>query len=298
MPLQIALVLIFLSSATQTAISGLKEYSFLQAIEGYAQQELKLPAPQKDGRVSTLNDKGAMAPGLDKASAQFVSTKHTRVLEIGASYGLAMQEMLRNNASVEYHANDLDARHLFIAAKLLQAKAEEGLLDAAAVERSLFIEGDITKEGWGSKVGSYDAILVARVFHFFDPKQMRAAIRNLVDLLAPGGTVYVVGVSPYVNRYKRFAAELDRRIIAGDEFPGLVASMEPWDDFPVDRSKTSDPKGTYMFQDINTLSREFAAAGFVDIQCEYVPLPHVSEQWQLDGRENVILIARKNLSKI
>ena len=64
--------------------------------------------------VQTLNSMGYMASSLDAVSKQFIRSckPQSVVLDIGAAYGVAALEALKNGAHVV--ANDIDDRHLNI----------------------------------------------------------------------------------------------------------------------------------------------------------------------------------------
>ena len=200
-----------------------------------------------------------------------------------------MIETLKEHLNIEYHLNDLDERHLFIASHNLKSTE----LDKSVLDKVKFTPGDIV--AGLPTLEKYDAILVARVLHFFSPEQLEKAITNIKNLLNPGGSVYIVAITPYVSRYKSFIAEYENRVRAQEEFPGYVISLKDW----VDKESTTasqlanisqDP---FMFLDKPVLTRLFEKYGFKITKCETACLGYESEAWSYDGRENVILIAEK-----
>jgi len=180
----LALLLVFSSQALHAT-----QYSHAEALALYTAHNLCMPSPQGDGRIQTLNKKGAMSPALDIASLQFIKdSANKKVLEIGGAYGKVMFEVLSKNSGTEYHINDLDERHLFIAAGNLQNGIEKGNISQAVLPKVKYISGDITNKNFPI-AEKYDAILIARVMHFFSPEKMDSAITNFARLLKPQGRI-------------------------------------------------------------------------------------------------------------
>lgn len=158
-------------------------------------EDLRMPEPSADGRVPTLNKRGAMSPLLDpvsKAFVEFARTPGVRVLEIGASYGAACLEALKGGAK-SYTANDLDARHLkILARRVLEA-------DPAWLDNLKLAAGSFPGEtSFGE--AEYDAILIARVFQYMSPAEASEAVRHFKKYLKPGGRVYAALISPAAAR--------------------------------------------------------------------------------------------------
>ena len=62
-----------------------------QMVKYAKKHNLSLPKPLSDGRIQTLNKKGAMSPRLDWVTEKFISyaSKNNRkAFEVGSSYGL------------------------------------------------------------------------------------------------------------------------------------------------------------------------------------------------------------------
>ena len=281
----IPLIFLFLFALQANA----KTYSFNEAIAEYTKRELVQPKPENDGRIQTLNRKGAASPGFDEATTEFIKfAKNKKVLEIGGAYGQVMLETLGKYKDTIYHLNDLHADHLFIAAHNL--KTSQVKIVTQNIE---FIEGDIAQ---GLHVANkYDAILIARVLHFFNPEQLDKTLNNIKFMLKPGGRVYVIAITPYTKRYEKFIPEYEKRLASNEEFPGYVQSLYDWLNKDVTSKdqivKISDEP--FMFLDDVVLRRLFKKHGYKVITCKTRPLSYKSASWSLDGRENVVLIAEK-----
>lgn len=250
---------------------------------------LVLPKPEGDGRLQTLNKKGAMSPVVDPISQKFIAASkgQRQVLEIGSAYGLVAMESLRLG-NRDFTANDLDERHLKILAREV-AEKEPLLLPYLTLA-----PGDFPN-AVGFDANQFDGILIARVLHFFTPEKTRKAIRETLRILKPGGHVYVLALTPYVKRFKSFIATYEKAKAAGSEFPGYVVSLKPYanPEVTTPREMGLMHDQPFMFFDVDVLRSLFEQAGFVVEECQNYPLGHESRVWQYDGREYVGLVARK-----
>lgn len=266
-----------------------KELNSKEAAQQAVQENLKMPKPDPDGRISTLNKMGAMSPDLDAVSKLFVAASKVldaKVLEIGAGYGLACQESLKAGCT-NYTAVDLDDRHLKLLAKNVKDVDASYLNSVKLISGSFPTETDIPSN-------HYDAILMARVLHFMTPQEISASLAKAYDALKPGASVYVVLLTPYVKGYASFIPEFQRRIDEGVEFPGFVENKKDYADKKIiPPSVYSNLGGHFYFFDVKTAQTFFEKAGFIVEKSEYAPLPYKSDIWQLDGRENVLLVAKK-----
>ncbi len=276
---------------TSTPLSYANSINIHDALKQYKEQNLLMPIAESDGRVQTLNKMGAMSPVLDKASLNFIEfSKNKKVLEIGGGYGFMMGKVLEKYPDVIYHMNDLDKRHIFIAAHNISTFN----ITPKTLDNIKFIAGDISEIEIEDK---YDAILVARVLHFMNPEKLNKTVSKLYNLLKPNGRVYVIAITPYVKRYQKFIKEYEDRLNKGDLlYPGYVTSLRDWLNIESISSSqnaaiSNEP---FMFLDVKVMNRLFSDNNFKVILCETAGLGYQSESWSLDGRENVILIAEKN----
>ncbi|CAO5678168.1 MAG: hypothetical protein HEEMFOPI_00304 [Holosporales bacterium] len=264
---------------------------FLSIETGYEkceEERLELPEPQSDGRIQTLNEKGASSPVLDDATLSFLSyAKGKTVLEVGCGYGDVLLSAASPNEYGLYVLNDLDLRHLYLAAKRLKEK-----FGTESTKNVKLWQADITKTNSSTM---FDAILVARVLHFFSPEDLSKTISNLYSMLNPGGQIFVIAITPYVKRFEKFIPEYELRKEKHDPFPGYVESLSPYlnEEVTSQSQKLTVSKNPFMFLDPETLSREFSSHGFIVKRCEFADLGYPSQSWCLNGRENVILVAQK-----
>lgn len=272
------------------------EYTFKEAIEKAQQSNLTMPAFEEDGRVRTLNKKGSMFQVQDLASDAFLSSiEGKKVLEIGAAYGNILLKSLKFGFN-EYVINDLDSRHLFIAAQRVKEEIEKGSVGPSVGEKILFVDCEFGTSCGFSK-NTFDSILMARVLHFFTPEKLAAGIKDLHRILRVKGKVYAIATTPYIKRYAKFIPEYERRLKSGELFPGYVENLGEYLDLSLisaeELKKVNNE--TFMFLDPVVLTREFKKAGFDVLVSKTVPLEYDSKIWQFDGRENVVIIAEKRM---
>lgn len=276
------------------------EYSYAEALRGYDEENLKIPEPEADGRIQTLNKKGAVTAKFDDAAIEFLKFAEGKVvLEIGGTYGRGMLAALKRSKKTRYTLNDLDKRHLFIAAKILQEKINginENRLTPDSTQQVRFIQGDVTNSQDIKKFDTfYEAIFIDRVLHYLTPEQLEITVKHLFLLLKPGGRIFVMAITPYVKRFEKFIPKYKTRVEAKEENPGFVKSLLEYVNTEVTtpeqiKNISDEP---FFFLDDKILRTVYERNGFRVIECEMKPLRYPSRSWQLDGRENVMLIAEK-----
>jgi len=261
-----------------------------QAALDAIKENLQAPVPDPNGTVETLNNKGVMAPKLDevsKAFVEFAALDNVKVLEIGSAYGLACIEAL-NKGAKDYTANDLDIRHLKILAKTLKATDSSFLTNLKLIHGSILDKLNLPSS-------YYDAILIARVLHFMKPDELQCALKALYKTLKPGGKIYGVMLTPYVKGFRSFIPEFERRVKENESFPGYVEDLlEIVDKSFIPEKMIEQMKKHFLFFDTGTARRAFEQNGFIIEGCKYTAFTYASD-WQLDGKENIGIIAQKPL---
>lgn len=240
---------------------------------------MKMPVAEPNGFIKTLNNMGFMTSTLDRYSHAFIGFAPYGpgpALEIGAAYGIATLEALKNGARVI--ANDIDERHLEI------------LRDRAPMDQKKQLEllpGAFPKD-LDLKPGSIGSVLVCRVLHFFDGPAIESAARILFRWLASGGKVFIVAETPYLKNFRTFIPIYEARKAAKNPWPGFVDDVMA---IAPERGASLPP--TIHFLDPEVLTRVFTEAGFVVEKAETIARPDFPEDLQFDGRESVGMIARK-----
>lgn len=239
----------------------------------------KMPSPEPNGFVKTLNNMGYMTSRLDAYSQAFVDFAPAApgpALDIGAAYGIASLAALGNGARVI--ANDIEERHL----EILRERAPARLRTRLTLMPGSFPDGvDFAPDSVG-------AVLICRVMHFFDGPAIERAAANVLRWLAPGGKVFAVGETPFIGTAKGFFPTYEARIKAGDPWPGIVENVGAHDP-----KRASNLPSRMHLLDEGTLRRVFTQAGFIIEKLGMFARPEFPPDIQLDGRESVGLIARK-----
>lgn len=242
-----------------------------------------MPNADEFGFIKTLNNQGFMTNYLDKFSEEFTKFAPKAPgpsLDIGAAYGVAVIEALKNGASVI--ANDSDSRHLDI----LQETATE-VIGHSAQSRLQLAPGIFPNE-LAFRDGELGAVLACRVFHFFDGPTIEQGVALIYRWLAKGGKFFLVSETPYVGGVKNFIPTYEDRIRQGARWPGFIEDFQSLD--PI-RGKDL-PKQMHLL-DESVLRRTFEAAGFEVIKASKFARPNFPPNLKLDGRESVGIIGIK-----
>lgn len=244
-----------------------------------ATDPVKMPEPEPNGFIKTLNNMGYMTSTLDAYSRAFVDFAPRApgpCLDVGAAYGVATLATLASGARVI--ANDVDERHLTI----LRDRAPE-----AHRPRLTLAPGDFPGK-LDFAEGSLGAVLVCRVMHFFDGPTIERAAAKIMRWLAPGGKAFVVGETPFIGTARTFFPTYEARVKAGEPWPGVVENVGAHDP----KRAGSLPRLMHLL-DEGTLRRVFSQAGFSIEKLGLFARPEFPKDIQLDGRESVGLIAAK-----
>jgi len=185
-------------------------------------KDLKIPAPAPDGKIPTLNQTGYMTPESDKLSDDFIDCaaewgkEGIPSIDIGAAYGVISLKALERGAILI--ANDVEKRHLLILRKNVPKKNLSRLLlnIYSFPEETVF------------PANSIGAILLRRVIHFLRPAQLEVAIDKVTQWLKPGGSVFIITMSPYHYSLKDFDKIYEERWDQKNLWPGEIFTMRDY----------------------------------------------------------------------
>ncbi|PIU17860.1 MAG: class I SAM-dependent methyltransferase [Elusimicrobia bacterium CG08_land_8_20_14_0_20_59_10] len=240
---------------------------------------LEMPKAEEGGLTNTLNSMGTMTPSPDtfsRAFIEFAPKAPGRSLDIGAAYGVATLPALSSGASVI--ANDIDERHL----KILFNRVPQ-----TNRSRLELVAGEFPDK-LDFPAGSLGAVLICRVMHFFDGPRIERAATKVMNWLAPGGKVFVVGETPFIGTARAFFPTYEARLKAGNPWPGVVENVAAHDP-----KRSGSLPALFHLLDERILGRVFTAAGFGIERLELFARPDYPADIRLDGRESVGLIAIK-----
>lgn len=193
----------------------------LKVLDGES-QNLEIPAPASDGKIPTLNQKGYMTPESDKLSNDFIECaaawgkKGIPSVDVGAAYGIISLLALEKGAILI--ANDVEKRHLLI----LRKNASKRNLSR------LFLNTRSFPEQTTFPANSVGAILLRRVVHFLNPVQLELAMDKVTEWLRPGGSVFIVTMSPFHYSLKGFDAIYEEKLMKGNPWPGEIFNMRSY----------------------------------------------------------------------
>ncbi|MHA1558726.1 MAG: methyltransferase domain-containing protein [Alphaproteobacteria bacterium] len=231
------------------------------------------------GRMPTLNRMGWMHPIIDICTERFLhvaAKTNDPVIEIGASYGYASWEALKSGACV--WVNDLEEKHLNIFYSYLPTNLQR---------KTTLLVGDFP-DTIRLPHNYFKALLSIRVFHFYSPEKLIKTAQEIYNLLMKDGLTFIVCESPYLANWKNFIPIYEKHRSNGDLFPGLVDSPELYNP-----ENLKHLPSTIHFMDPEVLSRVFKQVGFEILESTFFERRDFPKSMQYDGRESVLLIAKK-----
>lgn len=136
---------------------------------------------------------------------------------------------------------------------------------------------------------SFQKILISRVLHFFTGEQIESAIQVAYKWLKPGGKLYIVCETPFLQNWSSFLPEYERRKRESVEYPGEITNPKSWEN-----NRTDNLPDFVHWLDKETLEKLVVSSGLAICESGYVdrkgqfPPDLLSE-----GRESVGIIGRK-----
>ncbi|MDX2178838.1 MAG: class I SAM-dependent methyltransferase [Bryobacteraceae bacterium] len=219
----------------------------------------------------TPNRMGWEAQELNAVSLVFVDfcAPDVTALDIGAGEGLASRAAVAAGARV--FANDLRTVEIF-----------------GAISKPGRFPRDIAFDP-----ESLDAVHSSSVFHFLNGKDLARGFRLIARWLRPGGKLFVHAASPYQAPFADFVPEYERRVAAGEPWPGWVPKIARYSA----HRKLGQMPGSIHLLDDRVLRREAEAAGLAVERAFLYRRDDLPRSLHLDGRECAGLIARKDACK-
>jgi len=202
-------------------------------------------------------------------------------LDIGAGYGLVSLTAVRTGAYVI--ANDVEPRHL----RELQRRAQAGLT-ANEHARLTVLPGRFPKDLFFAE-GSLGAVHAANIFHFLTGRLLTLGMSRIARWLRPGGKLFVQAASPYRAPFAAFIPEYERRVAAGETWPGWVEKLSA---VCTHRQVSQMPRGMHFLDD-RVLARVAGEAGLTVERAWLAPAVDLPADLRLDGRETACLVAVK-----
>ena len=238
------------------------------------------PTPESCGFVKTLNKMGYMTPYIDPYTEEFIlfcKTIESPVLEIGTAYGVATLPLLKGGAHVT--VNDLDPRHLNILYESIPLELRPNLnLKPGRFPTELKFEDNY-----------FGGILVPRMLHLVHPSDLPLSIDLLFKWLKPNGKLFVIVDTPFLKFFEKFWPTYEKRVKNNECWPGFIENTQ---DFL--SSRFEDVPEFVNFFDLKTLQNLFESHPFTLEKIGYIARPDFPIDLQVDGRESLGIILRKN----
>jgi SAM-dependent methyltransferase len=245
--------------------------------------------PPRPGRRFTRNRMGWISEQISAQSGLFLdfcraghcASSESPALDIGTGYGLVALAALRAGAWVI--ANDVEPSHL----RELERRAER---ETSPEERLRLVlrPGNFPRDLFFPE-GALGAVHCANVLHFLTGRQLTLGMSRIARWLRPGGKLFVQASTPYRAPFAPFIEEYERRVAAGEKWPGWVEKLSA---ICTHRQVSQMPRAMHFLDD-RILGRLAVEAGLTVERAWLAPGDDLPADLRLDGRETACLIARK-----
>lgn len=276
--------------------------ALMSAIEMAAlldKQQITIPDTVSVQRVPTLNEMGYIFYHISPLGQKFIEKEaldNKTVLEIGAGFSNVALKSLEHS-HVSYTANDLSLEHLKIL--VARIKAQYGDQAPALLQRLTLLHAKVPQE-LPALENMFDAILLDKVFHFFNPEESESFIAWVRRALKPQGRLYVLTLSPYIKFFNhKLASDCAAKRLEGGLYSGYFENVGEYIEEQNFKNNPGYkiPRST-MFFSRQDLERLFSQRGFAIHESYSVSLPKPGhEKWErVEDEEGdlVALIAVKN----
>jgi SAM-dependent methyltransferase len=241
-----------------------------------------------------------------KGFAEIASRADANVLEIGAAYGTPyLKRAFESETTANYTATDLVGDQLRILARMVEETYPTKFKSNLSLVVGAFPQKEVID---ALQVEGYDAILASSVFHFFTEEQLVESIRQVYRLLKPGGKFFAKLFTPYngllepesIQKIEKVMKDFtDHFELRKRPYPYFVEDMRTIVKTSMQENVTKQ-RGLKAHAFISTKEVTellMKTEGFSIEKCCYSPVL-VTERSiiQLDGRENLVLVAQKPLS--
>jgi predicted SAM-dependent methyltransferase len=240
---------------------------------------VRMPKPDENGWVRTLNNMGYMSLSFDPYTEQYLQfcaeNPEATVFEGGAAFGQAVLAALK--LGVKVVANDKESKHLQFISESTPHSLKPLLTLCVG---SLPFEVNFP-------TASFDAILSSRMLHFLTGHEIELCIKKFFSWLKKGGKIFLIAETPYLKCYAPFIATYEQRKREGAKWPGLVATSR------FRNIRYNNLPSFLHFLDPEVLSTICEKSGFVIEKSTTINRMDFPPELRFDGRESVGIIASK-----
>lgn len=230
--------------------------------------------------IVTLNQFGRTTTTLNEINELFIEEARRAqrpVLDIGCAMGVATLAALRSGAVV--HANDIEPEHL----RVVEENVPERLRSRLVAVAGRFPD-DLSYDK-----GTFDAIHASNLLNFLTGEAIEHGFACIARWLAPGGVFLSMSGSPFAGNIRDFIPAYEAAVAAGARWPGECDDLHAYSDDPTVKEL---PRFLHLL-DPTVLTRSAIATGLVVEQARFFDRRGTPSYIRLDGRENVLFVARK-----
>ena len=233
--------------------------------------------------ISTKNKKGFtyLLSSFGKAFVNSASKASHPVVDIGAAYGIATIPALQTGATVM--AVDIEEKHLLSIANTVDPVFQKHLIPI----RERFPDFDLPEK-------SVSAVYMSQVLPFLKGDEIEKGVRKVFNWLIPGGEVFVVSFTPFIQHVSSFIPVYKERKKNRVRWAGYVEDLAQ---FSSHESIYKHLPNEIHHIDLEDLKWVFEDNGFIIKEVRYFGEEEgaLPEGIRMDGRERVGLIASRPL---
>jgi chorismate-pyruvate lyase/SAM-dependent methyltransferase len=231
--------------------------------------------------IATKNKNGFTysLTSFGQAFVDFAAGSDAPVVDVGCAYGIATLPALLNGAKVI--AVDIEQKHL----QSIERSVSPSLRENLTTVNAPFPHFDLQS----SSVG---AVYLSQVLPFLTADEITDGARKIYDWLIPGGQVFIVCFTPYINHVSAFIPEYEKRKVSGQAFPGYIDNLAA---YCGNETMLANLPNSIMHLDRDDLETTFTTAGFIIKELRYFGEEEgeLPDGIRYQGKERVGLIAFK-----
>ncbi|MCP3660133.1 MAG: class I SAM-dependent methyltransferase [Bacteroidetes bacterium] len=232
-----------------------------------------------DKYILTLNKHGVTSKEPNEVTEAFINFafKDKALLEIGTAHGFGTINALQKNAKVI--ANDVCKEHLDI---LLQ-NCPNNLLKNLKCNLSRF-PNELNIEN-----ATLDGILASEVFHFLKGEEIELGVKNIYNWLKYKGKVFISASTVYLKHKAELIPIYEQNKFNKLAWPGEIIT----NNYKNKHILLNNVPEFIHFLEEDILRNVFEKVGFEIEVCKTFTSRRILEEFRLDGRESLMLIASK-----
>lgn len=214
-----------------------------------------------------------------KSFVEYAARVGFPVMDIGAAFGVATIPALEAGAKVI--AVDLEFKHLHA----ILTSAPRQKLSNLSVLNLRFPDFDMPENSIG-------AVYLSQVLPFLSGDEIEAGMRKIHNWLVPGGKVFIVSFSPYLQHCESYIPVYEKKLHAGHKWAGYIDNLPK---YSYGNAIAANLPNQINHVDVFDVERVLKDAGFVIEVVEFFGDENndLPEGIKYDGRERVGAIAIK-----